>query len=102
MVPEISRQIAKLREDGTLKELENKWLNPQSKDSAPAQKVLNFKELYGLFLIGGVSMATALFLFMIYFIHEKLHFTYAMLAGRKLEFIMNLLVAKSANAIGRR
>ncbi|GJS85141.1 extracellular ligand-binding receptor [Tanacetum coccineum] len=72
--PLISTQIAKLREDGTLKMLENKWLNPGSKESAPLQKVLNFRGLRGLFLISGVSMAAALFLYMLYYIHDKWHF----------------------------
>lgn len=77
----ISTQIAGLRENGTLQELENKWFgqqsDPLSKDSAPTMKVLNFKGLCGLFLISGISMAAALFLFMLYYIHEKLHYTYA-------------------------
>nr|GEX09299.1 extracellular ligand-binding receptor [Tanacetum cinerariifolium] len=72
--PLISTQIAKLREDGTLKMLENKWLDPGSKESAPLQKVLNFRGLRGLFLISGVSMAAALFLYMLYYIHDKWHF----------------------------
>nr|GEY44678.1 hypothetical protein [Tanacetum cinerariifolium] len=101
LVPKISRQIAKLREDGTLKALEDKWLNPQSNDFAPSPKVLNFKGLRGLFLISGASMAAALFLFMLYCIHKKLHFTYAMLAEGKLAFIIKLLMIKAANAVER-
>nr|GEY49889.1 extracellular ligand-binding receptor [Tanacetum cinerariifolium] len=100
--PLISTQIAKLREDGTLKMLENKWLNPGSKEFAPLQKVLNFKGLRGLFLISGVSMEAALFLYMLYYIHDKCHFTYAMLAGGKLAFIMNLLAVKTASAVAGR
>ncbi|GJY79140.1 extracellular ligand-binding receptor [Tanacetum coccineum] len=100
--PLISTQISKLREDGTLKMLENKWLDPGSKEFVPSQKVLNFKGLRGLFLISGVSMAAALFLYMLYYIHDKCHFTYAMLAGGKLAFIMNLLAVKTANAVAGR
>ncbi|GJT97949.1 hypothetical protein Tco_1093467 [Tanacetum coccineum] len=81
LVPEISRQIAKLCEDGRdFNLLEDKWLNPQSNDYAPSQKVLNFEGLRGLFLISGASMAAALFLYMLYYIHGKGHFTYAMTA----------------------
>lgn len=97
MVPELSRQISRLREDGTLAKLENKWLksDPQSKDFEPVLKILNLKACRGLFLISGVSMAVALFIFLLYFIHEKLHFTYTMLAGGKLAFIMRILNPKT-------
>ncbi|KAJ9567213.1 hypothetical protein OSB04_003179 [Centaurea solstitialis] len=97
--PEISRQIARLREDGTLNKLEDKWFNQESRDSMPTTKILSFKDLRGLFVISGVSMAAALFLFMIYLVHEKLHFSYTMLAGGKLAFIMRFLVRETGNAI---
>ncbi|KAJ9567210.1 hypothetical protein OSB04_003176 [Centaurea solstitialis] len=96
--PEISRQIAKLREDGTLSRLESKWFNQESVDSVSTTKILSVKDLRGLFVISGGSMAAALFLFMIYSVHEKLHFSYTMLAGGKLAFILRLLVRKTANA----
>ncbi|KAI3678654.1 hypothetical protein L6452_37955 [Arctium lappa] len=103
LAPVISRRIARLREDGTLKKLEDKWFNqqsgPRSKDSA---KILNLKDFRGLFLISGVSMAAALFLFMLYLVHDKLHFTYTMLARGKLAFIMRFLVPKTGNAVERR
>ncbi|KAJ9567207.1 hypothetical protein OSB04_003173 [Centaurea solstitialis] len=86
--PEISRQIARLREDGTLNKLENKWFNQEPVDSVPTTKVLSLKDLHGLFVISGVSMAAAVFLFMLYLAYEKLHFSYTMLAGGKLAFIM--------------
>ncbi|KAI3749688.1 hypothetical protein L2E82_20304 [Cichorium intybus] len=93
LVPELSRQISRLREDGTLKVLEDKWFksDPQSEDSEPVSKILHLKECRGLFVISGVSMAVALFIFLLYFIHEKVHFTYTMLAGGKLAFIMRIL-----------
>nr|XP_043636648.1 glutamate receptor 1.2-like [Erigeron canadensis] len=94
LAPEISKQIVKLREDGSLKALENMWLK---QGSPPVQKVLNFKGLRGLFLISGLSMAAALFLFMLYYIYEKGSFPYAMLAGGKLASIMMLINAKTAN-----
>ncbi|KAJ9565145.1 hypothetical protein OSB04_001111 [Centaurea solstitialis] len=93
--PEISRQIAGLRADGTLNKLENKWFNQESVDSVPTTKILSFKDLRGLFVISGVSMAAALFLFMLYLVHEKLHFSYTMLARGKLAFIMRFLMRKS-------
>nr|GEU93743.1 extracellular ligand-binding receptor [Tanacetum cinerariifolium] len=98
LAPEMSIQIAKLREDGTLKLLEDKWFNEQS-DSLSEPKILNLEGFRGLFLISGVSMASALFLFMIYFIHEKVNFTYTMLRGGKLAFIMRFLEPRFANAV---
>ncbi|CAI9300895.1 unnamed protein product [Lactuca saligna] len=96
LVPELSRQISRLRENGSLAKLEKKWFksNQQSKDSKHASKILNLKDCRGLFLISGVSMAVALSIFLFYFIHEKLHFTYTMLAGGKLAFIMRILNPK--------
>ncbi|KAJ9565143.1 hypothetical protein OSB04_001109 [Centaurea solstitialis] len=96
--PEISRQIARLRVDGTLNKLENKWFNQESRDSVPTTKILCLKELRGLFVISGVSMAVAVFLFMLYLVHEKLYFSYTMLAGGKLAFILRLLVRRTGNA----
>ncbi|GJZ21603.1 extracellular ligand-binding receptor [Tanacetum coccineum] len=81
LAPEMSIQIAKLREDGTLKLMEDKWFNEQSY-SLPEPKILNLEGFRGLFLISGVAMASAVFFFMLYFIHEKVNFTYDA-AGRK-------------------
>ncbi|KAL7583633.1 hypothetical protein Lser_V15G42031 [Lactuca serriola] len=74
---EMSTQIAKMREDGTLKALEDKWLKLQSalmsKDfSSPSPKILNLYGLRGLFLISGVSMASALMVSMIHLVREKM------------------------------
>ncbi|KAL7582708.1 hypothetical protein Lser_V15G42040 [Lactuca serriola] len=104
LVPELSRQISRLRENGSLAKLEKKWFksDPHSKDSEPALKILNLKTCRGLFLISGVSMAVALSIFLFYFIHEKLHFTYTMLAGGKLAFIMRILNPKPVVELERR
>ncbi|KAL7582899.1 hypothetical protein Lser_V15G41988 [Lactuca serriola] len=97
LVPDLSREISRLREDGTLKMLDNKWFksDSHSKDSEPVLKILNLKECRGLFLISGVSMTLALFIFLLYFIHDKLYFTYTMLFGGKLAFIMRILNPKT-------
>ncbi|KAJ9565105.1 hypothetical protein OSB04_001071 [Centaurea solstitialis] len=97
--PKISREIAKLREDGTLNKLENKWLNQQSMDSVPTTKILSLKDLRGLFIISGVSMAAAVFLFMLYLVHEKLHFSCMMPARGRLAFIMRFLLRNTGNAV---
>ncbi|CAI9300893.1 unnamed protein product [Lactuca saligna] len=78
LATEMSTQIAKMREDGTLKALEDKWLKRESalmsKDfSSPSPKLLNLYGLRGLFLISGVSMALALLVSMIDLLREKWH-----------------------------
>ncbi|XP_023755495.1 glutamate receptor 1.2 [Lactuca sativa] len=75
---EVSTEIAKMREDGTLKALEDKWLKRESammsKDfSSPSPKILNLYRLRGLFVISGVSMALVLFVSMIHLLHKKWH-----------------------------
>ncbi|XP_023737515.1 glutamate receptor 1.2 isoform X1 [Lactuca sativa] len=75
---EMSTEIAKMREDGTLKALEDKWLKRQSalmsKDfSSPSPKILNLYGFRGLFLISGVTMAFALLVSMVRIVREKLH-----------------------------
>ncbi|KAL8232960.1 hypothetical protein R6Q57_002738 [Mikania cordata] len=95
----ISTQIAKLREEGTLRMLQEKWFGQKSDSkSPPAPNILSFKGLRGLFFISGVSMAFALLLFMLYYTYEKLRSTYenAMLVGGKLAFILRFLLPKSA------
>ncbi|KAI3508035.1 hypothetical protein L1887_23034 [Cichorium endivia] len=75
---EMSTQIAKMREDGTLKAIEDKWLKRQSalisKDfSSPPPKILNLYGLRGLFIISGVSMASALLVSMFRLVRAKCH-----------------------------
>ncbi|KAD0131089.1 hypothetical protein E3N88_44745 [Mikania micrantha] len=53
LVMEMSRQIAKLREEGTLRLLEKKWFEKQSsssssQDSPPKPKTLNFSRFRGM------------------------------------------------------
>ena len=99
---EMSMQIAKLREDGTLKLLEDKWFNKQL-DSATAPKILNLEGFRAVvyFLSVGfqLSMASVLFIYLLYFVHEKVHFRYTMLAGGKLAFIMRFLIPRFASLV---
>lgn len=76
MAKEMSTQIAKLREHGTLKALEDKWFKRQSsmisKDfSAQSPNILNLHGLRGLFLVSSVSMALVLLVSMVYLAREK-------------------------------
>ncbi|KAK9066020.1 hypothetical protein SSX86_015422 [Deinandra increscens subsp. villosa] len=74
---DMSVEIAKLREDRTLKALEEKWLKHQSssvilKDlSAPAPNSLDLYGLRGLFLTSGSSMVLALLGSIVYLVREK-------------------------------
>ncbi|KAJ0547739.1 putative periplasmic binding protein-like I [Helianthus annuus] len=73
---EMSIEIAKLREDGTLKALEEKWLKQPSSlisedVSAPTQNSLDLYGFRGLFLTSALSMALALLVSMVYLLHEK-------------------------------
>ncbi|XP_024980757.1 glutamate receptor 1.2-like isoform X1 [Cynara cardunculus var. scolymus] len=76
LAQEMSTEIAKLREDGTLKALEDKWLYGQSSlmtngFSSSSPHILNLHGFRGLFLISGVSMVLALLVSIVYRVHEK-------------------------------
>ncbi|KAK1412688.1 hypothetical protein QVD17_34133 [Tagetes erecta] len=73
---EMSIEIAKLREDGTLKSLEDKWLKHQplamSKDlSTPTTNSLDLYGLRGLFFTSALSMALAFLGSIVYLVCEK-------------------------------
>ncbi|KAA8550525.1 hypothetical protein F0562_002209 [Nyssa sinensis] len=80
LVPEISRAIAKLREEGKLIMMENEWFKSQSsfmsQDSVTSPNIpnrLDFDSFGGLFLISGISSALALLIFLICLLHKKWH-----------------------------
>ncbi|KAJ0792399.1 hypothetical protein HanOQP8_Chr01g0017611 [Helianthus annuus] len=71
----MSRQIAKIREDGTLRILEKKWFEKQSLSSqTPPQtpQALSFRRFKGLFLVSGSSSAFALLISVVYLLRAKL------------------------------
>ncbi|KAJ4719193.1 Glutamate receptor [Melia azedarach] len=79
LVNDISRAIARLREDGALKKMEDKWFNSghdQSsfmyEDSASNPSSLSLKNFGGLFLITGISSTFALVIFFIVKFYNKL------------------------------
>ncbi|KAJ0792401.1 putative periplasmic binding protein-like I [Helianthus annuus] len=75
LVSEMSRQIATIRENGTLRFLEKKWFEKESsssQDSPRKPKTLNFSRFRGLFLISGISSAAALIISLIFLLHAKL------------------------------
>ncbi|KAI3682564.1 hypothetical protein L1987_82627 [Smallanthus sonchifolius] len=75
LVMEMSRQIATIRENGTLRLLEKKWFEKQSSsspDSPSKPKTLSFSRFQGLFLISGFSSALALMISVIFLLRAKL------------------------------
>nr|XP_043611343.1 glutamate receptor 1.3-like [Erigeron canadensis] len=75
MAVEMSRQIAKIRENGTLHLLEKKWFEKHSSSSQDAltkPRTLNFDSFRGLFLISGISSALALMTSVICLLRAKL------------------------------
>ncbi|KAJ0956843.1 putative ionotropic glutamate receptor, metazoa [Helianthus annuus] len=86
LATEMSTQIAKIREDGTLRILEKKWFEKQSsssQDSPSKPKTLNLSRFRGLFLISGMSSALALMMSVIFLLRAKLE------AHSIISFILN-------------
>ncbi|KAK2979004.1 hypothetical protein RJ640_023586, partial [Escallonia rubra] len=108
LVTEMSREIAKLREEGKLRELEKKWFKSEStlslqQGSVTTPKILDLHSFGGLFLISGISSALALLIFLLYLVKEKLHAKYCIirfLGGGKLATMISYLSRRNANAIG--
>lgn len=76
LVHDISRAIAKLREDGELHKIEQTWFQDQSvfekQESLTKLSILDFYSFRGLFLITGTSLTLALIIFYVFLIKNKL------------------------------
>ncbi|MFS7944961.1 putative solute-binding protein family 3/ domain of MltF [Helianthus anomalus] len=90
LVNDISREIAKIREDGTLKILEKEWFDTEfhvlPEDSSTKPKTLSLDRFGGLFVISVASSCLALVISVIYLIRAKMEILSIMsyLAGRRL------------------
>ncbi|KAK1434738.1 hypothetical protein QVD17_00488 [Tagetes erecta] len=90
LVKDISREIAKIREDGTLRNLEKKWFDTEfsvlPQDSSTMPKSLSLERFGGLFVISGVSSCLALFISVMYLIRAKTEILsiISLLGGRSL------------------
>ncbi|CAL5353355.1 unnamed protein product [Camellia sinensis] len=81
LVPEISRAIMQLRENGTLTKIEKAWFNsPSTLVSMQNSSVtkgspnrLNFDSFGGLFLISGLSSVSALVILLTHSLHQRWH-----------------------------
>lgn len=73
---DMSREIAKIREDRTLMALEKKWFENRfsllSQDSFTKPKTLNLNRFGGLFIVIGFSLALALIISMIHAVRAKM------------------------------
>nr|GMD14225.1 glutamate receptor 1.2-like [Ipomoea batatas] len=69
LVPEFSRAITKLREEGRLKQLEEKWFTNNHQSS---EGELNIYDFRGLFVLSVIANAIFLSMLLFFFIRKKL------------------------------
>lgn len=107
LVTEISREISKIREDGTLRNLEKKWYETEfpvlPQDSSAKPKTLSLERFGGLFVISGISSGLALVISTIYFIRAKMDIKSIMslLQGQNLMATIMYLLNINRNVIRR-
>ncbi|KAL7201217.1 hypothetical protein ACSBR1_033010 [Camellia fascicularis] len=112
LVPEIARAIRQLRENGTLMRLEQAWFNsPPSLVSTQNSSVtngspnrLNFDSFRGLFLISGLSSASALAILSIHSLYQRWHakvHSFRNLICEVLVFWVKLLSTTNSNLINQ-
>ncbi|KAL7172902.1 hypothetical protein ACSBR2_032383 [Camellia fascicularis] len=112
LVPEIARAIRQLRENGTLMRLEQAWFNsPPSLVSTQNSSVtngspnrLNFDSFRGLFLISGLSSASALVILSIHSLYQRWHakvHSFRNLICEVLVFWVKLLSTTNSNLINQ-
>nr|GME21061.1 Glutamate-gated kainate-type ion channel receptor subunit GluR5 [Ipomoea batatas] len=93
LVPEISQAIARLREEGKLAELEDKWFKNRPSmltqdDETSNIKTLNVDNFRGLFLLNGISKAIAVTMFLCVVLGNKLsvyHYILRIALGRAVQ-----------------
>ncbi|TYH09548.1 hypothetical protein ES288_A07G104700v1 [Gossypium darwinii] len=107
MANDISREIAKLREDGTLQKLENEWFKSpiidfDSDNTLGSMNSLTVRDFQGLFLISGIYLAIACFLFLTSLLYKNFH---VMKEWRRPKFVEQYIYMKifrnksNANAV---
>ncbi|GJT77557.1 glutamate receptor 1.2-like protein [Tanacetum coccineum] len=90
LVRELSREIARMRENGALRSLEKKWfkreLSLSSQDSFRTPKSHNLDRFRGLFIAIGVSLLFALTVSAFYAVHSRVQAEHiiSLLAGKNL------------------
>lgn len=107
LVAEMSGAIAKLREEGKLKELEDKWFHKEEAllphgNDGPNVKTLNLGSFGYLFVVSGISKAIAVMVFLWYMLCKKLciyHYIIRIASGGNLTLILRYLLPIKANTI---
>ncbi|KAK1423272.1 hypothetical protein QVD17_18569 [Tagetes erecta] len=108
---DVSREIVKMRLDGTLGDMEKKWFKGgvpfASQDSSVGSKSLDLDRLGGLFIVSGVFSALALMISAVYVLRAKLEVlniislidAYQMMAYVRYVFYRNLQLANDPSLI---
>ncbi|KAA3458519.1 glutamate receptor 1.3-like [Gossypium australe] len=96
MAHDISREIAKLREDGMLQRLENEWFKSpiidfDSDTTSDSMNSLTVRDFRGLFLVNGIYLAIACFLFLTSLLYKNFH---VMKEWRRPEFVKQYICMK--------
>lgn len=102
LVPEISQAIARLREEGKLTELEDKWFKNHPSmltqdDESSNIKTLNVENFKGLFLMSGISKGIVVFVFLCLILGSKVsvyHYILRIVSGGKLAFMIRHLFCR--------
>ncbi|KAI7984630.1 Glutamate receptor 1.3 [Camellia lanceoleosa] len=112
LVPEISRAIMQLRENGTLMRLEQLWFNrtpslvltQNSSVANGSPNRLNFDSFRGLFIISGLSSVSTLAILSIHSLYQRWHtkvHSFRNLICEVLVFWVKLLSTTNSNLINR-
>ncbi|KAG8388843.1 hypothetical protein BUALT_Bualt02G0167100 [Buddleja alternifolia] len=111
LVPEISRAITELREEGKIEELEKKWFKSQPSmlsqdDSEPPKfNTLSVDNFFGLFLISGIANFIAILILVVFFVRERLssnYYIFRMLGRGNLIFTLRYLARVMRNILDAR
>ncbi|XP_035832957.1 glutamate receptor 2.5 [Helianthus annuus] len=104
LVIEMSREIAKIREDGTLMKLEMEWFGKDFSLAFPTMvEPPNLVRFWGLFIVIGVSLALALMVLALYLVRARmdLETIITFLVGQSLVATTVNLWVKISNRAGR-
>ncbi|KAJ0754008.1 hypothetical protein HanPI659440_Chr09g0342201 [Helianthus annuus] len=104
LVIEMSREIAKIREDGTLMKLEMEWFGKDFSLAFPTMvEPPNLVRFWGLFIVIGVSLALALTVLALYLVRARmdLETIITFLVGQSLVATTVNLWVKISNRAGR-
>ncbi|CAI9298549.1 unnamed protein product [Lactuca saligna] len=100
LVEDVSREIARMRLDGTLGSLESKWFDnhllvPARNSTMP--QALKLNRFGGLFIISGVTSIFALIISVLYILREKMevHNIISLLVGRNLMSTVKYLLFRN-------